>query len=71
MLAQLLEVLPRELLHPWEGLRKRASSGVPTYPATEEAMQLALHLRSTFLDMSLSTTVRTLPRSALELRRTR
>jgi ferredoxin len=38
-------------------------------PATEEAMQSALHVQFTFLDMSCSTTVGHLPHSALELRR--
>jgi hypothetical protein len=68
--------LPRDLRYSWEGLRKLAPSGVPTGrnpsaldPATEEAMQSALHVQSTFLDMSCSTTAGHLPHSALELRR--
>jgi hypothetical protein len=38
-------------------------------PATEEAMQSALHVQSTFQDMSLSNTAGHLPHSALELNR--
>jgi hypothetical protein len=75
-LSELSEVLTRDLRNSWEGLHTRTSSGVPTERnpsefvlATEEAMQSALDVQSTFLDMSRPTTADNLPHSALELRR--
>jgi hypothetical protein len=56
-------------------MRKVAPSGVTTgknpselAPATGVAMQSALHVQSTFLDISRSTTAGHLPHSALDLR---
>jgi hypothetical protein len=71
------EVLPRDIRKSWEGLRKHAPDVFPQRkknasdwdPATEVATLSALHVQSTFLDMSRSTTNGHIPDSASELRR--
>jgi hypothetical protein len=71
------EVLPRDIRKSWEGLRKHAPDMFPQRkknasdwdPATEVATLSALHVQSTFLYMSRSTTTGHIPDSASELRR--
>lgn len=73
---ELPELLTRDLIFSWEGLLKHAPSGVLSgkYPSeldlvAWEAMQSALEVQSTFLDILRLTTAGYLPHTALELRR--